>query len=195
MSTTTAIPATTTAVAKPTDFNDVVNLLAVLGESNRQLAALETEIAKQYAFIIDEHRSYYAKLQSTISETEGALEVIARRNPAWFGEKKTVATPYGAVKFTASSELVVADENVSVQLINALGDGKRYLRTVQVLDKEALDKLTDAELARFALVRKAKENFKVSTEVIDLGKAVKAAEKSEKATAKTARKARTEVGA
>lgn len=192
MNNTSAIPVATIAPAKPADFNDVINLLAVLGAANRDLASLEAIVATGYAAIVDEHRGLYAKLQSTVSETEAALEAIARRNPSWFGEKKNVTTPYGVVKFTSSSELVIADENVSVQLINALGDGKRFLRTVQVLDKEALDKLSDTELLRFAIVRKAKENFKVSTEVVDLGKAVKSAEKSEKATTKTARKARTE---
>lgn len=189
MNNTSAIPATFVDAPRTSDFTDVVNLLAVLGEANRQLAGLKAEVESGYLEIVSAHRERYAKLQSTVTETEAALEVIARRNPQWFGDKKTVATPYGGVKFTASKELVVADENISIQLIRALAPDSDLLRTVQVLNKEALEKLSDTELARFAIVRKAKENFKVDTEVVDLGKAVKAADKSAKAAGKTAKKA------
>ncbi len=176
------------------DFESVVNLLAVLGEANRQLEALTREIESGYIALVQPHRGLYAKLQGTVTETEAALEVIARRNPAWFEDKKSVTTPFGGVKFTSSSELIVADESVAVQLILALAgkEGReKYLRTVQVLNKEALDELTDAELARFAIQRKAKENFKAATDVVNLGKAVRAAEKTDKAAAKTAKKAAT----
>jgi hypothetical protein len=174
------------------DFESIINLLAVLGEANRQLAALEREIEAGYVALVTPHRERYAKLQATVSETEAALEVISRRNQAWFAESKNVKTPYGVVKFTSSSELVVADEGISVQLVKALAgkDGEaNLLRTVQVLNREALEKLTDGELARFAIVRKTKENFKVGTTVVDLGKAVAAADKSAAAAAKAAKKA------
>lgn len=179
------------------DFEHVVNLLAVLGEANRQLEALTREIETGYIALVNPHRALYAKLQGTVTETEAALEVIARRNQSWFEDKKSVTTPFGGVKFTRSTELIVADESVAVQLVLALGgkDGaEKYLRTVQVLNKEALDELTDAELARFGILRKAKENFKAATDVVNLGKAVKAAEKTDKAAAKAAKKAATAAG-
>lgn len=179
------------------DFENVVNLLAVLGEANRQLESLTREIESGYIGLVNPHRARYAKLQGTVSETEAALEVIARRNPQWFDDKKSVTTPFGGVKFTKSTELVVADENISVQLVLALAgrDGAaKYLRTVQVLNKEALDELGDAELAKFGIVRKSKENFKAATDVVNLGKAVKAAERTEKNAAKAAKKAAATVG-
>jgi len=127
-----------------------------------------------------------------VSETEAALEVIARRNPQWFGEKKSIKTPFGGVKFTSSKELVVTDENISVQLVQSLAgkDGaEKYLRTVTVLNKEALAELTDLELAKFGITRKSKENFSAETKVVKLGAAVASAEKSEKAAAKAAKAA------
>lgn len=192
--TTTTASASATFVDSPRagDFESVVNLLAVLGEANRQLDALTREIETGYIELVKPKREHYAKLQGTITETEAALEVIARRNPQWFAEKKSVTTPFGGVKFTASRELIVADEGISVQLIRALAGAEgaeKYLRTVQVLNKEALEDLDDAALARFGIVRKQKENFGASTEVVNLGKAVKAADKSDKAAAKAAKSA------
>lgn len=183
-------PTTFVDAPRTGDFESVVNLLAVLGEANRQVADLTREIEEGYVALVKPQRERYAKLQGTITETEAALEVIARRNPQWFDEKKSVKTPFGGVKFTSSSELVAADEGISVQLILALAgkdNAEKYLRTVQVLNKEALDELPDAELAKFGIVRKSKENFKAATDVVDLGRAVKAADKSEKSAAKAAR--------
>lgn len=186
---TTTITSAFAAAPRTGDFESVINLLAVLGEANRQLNALETEVESAYLEIVAAKRERYAKLQATVTETVAALEVIARRNPQWFDEKKNVTTPYGAVKFKASSELVIADENITIQLIKAMGKPSEMLRQIDVLNKEALEKLSDEELARFAILRRAKENFSVDTKVVDLGKAVKAADKSERAAAKTAKKA------
>lgn len=174
------------------DFEAVVNLLEVLGEANRQLTALTATIETGYVDLVKPHRELYAKLQGTITETEAALEVIARRNQQWFEDKKSIATPFGGVKFKQSTSLEVADEGISVQLITALcsqADADKYLRKVTVLNKEALEELTTAELARFGITRKVKENFSADTGVVDLGKAVKAADRSDKAAAKTAKKA------
>ena len=182
-------PATFAAAPRVGDFEAVINLLAVLGEANRQLDTLKSEIESRYLGIVSPLRGQYAKLQATVSETEAALEVIARRNPQWFDDKKSVATPYGAVKFKSSSELVIADENVTIQLIQALGNPTEMLRTVLVPNKEALEKLGNDELARLGILRKAKENFSADTDVIDLGKAVKAADKNDKAAGKAAKKA------
>lgn len=185
----TPTPDTFVDAPKPQDFEAIINLLAVLGEANRQLHELQAEIEVAYVALVDARRERYAKLQATVTETEAALEVIARRNPAWFSDKKSIATPYGKVKFTASSEIVAANEEVSIKLIKAFGREKEFLRQIDELDKEALKNLGDTELAQFGLVRKPKENLKVETQVVDLGKAVKAAEKSERAAAKTAKKA------
>ena len=185
-------PATFVDAPRPGDFEAVINLLAVLGEANRQLDTLTAAIESGYIALVTPHRPLYAKLQATVTETEAALEVIARRNPAWFADKKSAQTPFGTVKFQSSKELVVADEQISVSLILALAGkegAEKYLRTVQVLNKEALTEVSDAELAKYGITRKAKENFSVSTEVVNLGKAVKAAERSEKAAAKAAKKA------
>lgn len=174
------------------DFEAVVNLLDVLGNANRQIARLEATIEASYVDLVKPHRDLYAKLQGTITETEAALEVIARRNQQWFEDKKSIATPFGGVKFKQSTSLEVADENISVQLITALcpkAEADKYLRTVVVLNKEALEDLTAEELKRFAITRKVKENFSADTGVIDLGKAVKAADRSDKAASKTAKKA------
>lgn len=189
----TTTPAVAAAGPQPGDFAATVDLLSTLGAAERELRLLTARIEQGYVALVDAHRVEYARLQAKVAEAEAALETLARRNPQWFEKKKTVGTPYGAVKFVTSTELVAADEDISVQLIMSLG-GKagieKYLRTVQVLNREALAELSDTELARFGLVRKQKQNFSADTEVVDLGKAVKAIEKTEATAAKAAKKAK-----
>jgi phage host-nuclease inhibitor protein Gam len=115
--------------------------------------------------------------------------VISRRNPQWFADAKTVKTPFGSVKFTESSPIAVASEEATVRLIIASRKSDEYLRTKQELDLDALATCDDAQLAKFGLIRTTKQNFKVETKVVDLGKAVKAAEKSNRAANKTAKEA------
>lgn len=181
-------PATFAAAPKPGDFTDMIALLSVLGEAERQLITLTADIQAGYLELVNAHRDAYAKLQQTVTESEAAIEVIARRNPSWFGDAKTVKTPYGSIKFTRSSELVVANEEVSIKLIEAF-KRPELLRTTVELNREALAALPDVELAQLALSRKPKENLTVKTDVVDLGKAVKAADKTNAAAAKTAKKA------
>ena len=171
------------------DFEAAIALLAVLGESRRELAKLTAEIETGYLEIVTSRRDDYAKIQAKISEGEAALEVIARRNLGWVADKKSVTTPYGAVKFKASSEIVVPNEEASVVLVRK-AKRRELIRVTIELNREALQELPDAELAKFGIVRRAKENLTVDTEVIDLGKAVKAADKTNANAAKVAKKAK-----
>ncbi len=170
------------------DFESAINLLNVLGDARRELGQLTSEIETGYLALVTEKRDTYAKIQSTVSEAEAALEVIARRNQGWFADKKSVTTPYGSVKFKASSEIVVPNEEASVVLVRK-AKRSELLRVTIELNREALQELPDEELAKFGIVRRAKENLTVDTEVIDLGKAVKAADKTTANAAKAAKKA------
>lgn len=185
MNDTPATTATFVTAPRPGDFEALINFLNILGEAGRMLAALESEIETGYLEIVTLKRANYAKLQQMISENEAALEVIVRRNPSWFADKKNVTTPYGVVKFKSSTELVVPNEEASITLIEH-AQRPELLRKTTELNKDTLSLLGDDELKKFGIHRKPKENLTIETKVIDLGKAVKSVEKSEAATKKAA---------
>ncbi|HSI08801.1 MAG TPA: host-nuclease inhibitor Gam family protein [Rariglobus sp.] len=185
MNDTPATTATFVTAPRPGDFEALINFLDILGEAGRMLAALESEIETGYLEIVTLKRANYAKLQQMISENEAALEVIVRRNPSWFADKKNVTTPYGVVKFKSSTELVVPNEDASITLIEH-AQRPELLRKTTELNKDTLSLLGDDELKKFGIHRKPKENLTIETKVIDLGKAVKSVEKSEAATKKAA---------
>jgi len=62
------------------------------------------------------------------------------------------------VKFKASSEIVVPNEEASIVLVRK-AKRSELLRVTIELNREALQELPDEELAKFGIVRKAKENL------------------------------------
>lgn len=162
-------------------FANMVNLLAVFTEATNRLQELETETNSALQEIIDEHKGRYASLQSVLTETEQALEVIAKSHPGWFQVRKSIKTPYGTLKTTSGTKLVAENEEVSIVLIqsearvNPSFPACDYLRQSVELDREALEKLEDEELAKFRIRREKTFGVKVEAAQLDMGKAVQSA--------------------
>jgi len=178
----------TTTIPSPKDFTDLVNILAELSDANNQLKQLQTDMDREHLATVHGYREQYAALQKRVSDAEAALEVIAARNPQWFADEKTVETPYGDVKRTTSKKLEIPSEEASIARIKAAGKDE-LLRVEVTINKEAAELLSDEELAKFGIHRKKTENYNAKPATIDLGKAIKAADKSAAAAAKTARAA------
>lgn len=175
--------------AKSSDFGDLVNLLDRLTAANNELDQLNASLNEEHLNAVRFHADKYKKLQTDIGEITAAIEIIAPRNPQWFAEKKTIDTPFGVVKRTTSTSLIIADEALSITLIEAAGRAGDFVVMTKTVSREALEDLGDDELRKFGISRKTEHNYKVAPATVELGKAVKAAEKSDKASAKTAKKA------
>lgn len=160
------------------DFQNLVNLLAVYSEASNRLAELQADVNRQTLELIDEHKPEYAALQETLAKSEAALETISREHPAWFGKSKSVRTPYGVVKFHASTKLEVPNEEATLLLIEREMERdpefpRDAIRVSQALNLEAIERLDDATLKRLRVARVPNDNFSVKPATIDLGKAVK----------------------
>ena len=172
---------TATAGSGP-DFKNLVDLLAVFSEASNQLAAIQAAANGSQLEIVDEHKADYARLQQALSDTEGALEVLARRNPQWFENKATLTTPYGIVKLAANPPaLEVPNEELSLALLaneEVRTPGFKatpYVRVETHLNLDALKMLEDDVLAHLKIRRRQSTTFSVKAAKLDLGKAVAAA--------------------
>jgi hypothetical protein len=171
----------TPAESSPEEFSNMVNLMAVYSEASNRLEDLQTSCNGQYLELIDEHKSEYAALQATLTESESALETVALKHPEWFGDKRrSIKTPYGTVKFHRSAKLTITDEEKAILKLKLHAkDNPAFKLTDFVAEKEhlnleALEKLDDAELGRFGIVRVQSSNFSVVPAKVDMGKAVRA---------------------
>lgn len=181
---TTKTPALSPADINSADYKNLVDLLAVHSEAKLRLAGIELAAQEEFTGIVDEHRTNFAKLQSTVTESVAAIEALAVKHPEWFAEKRSVKTPYGTVKVTRTTKLNLPNEEVTVLLIERAEEkGEvevgRYLRTKKEPNLEALAEISDAELKAFRIERIRDESVKVTEAKIDFGKAVKAIESQE----------------
>jgi hypothetical protein len=172
------------------DFTEIVNLLAVLTEATNQLAELKATADSSLAEILDDLKADYAKLQETVTKTESALEAVARSHPEWFEHQRTIKTPYGSISFRSGEIIEVPNEEATIVRIKLealkLHPGEtdaaiaarqkyiaQYVRSVETVNKEALEILEDATLHLLGVKRVPKDNFSAKPASLDLGKAVK----------------------
>jgi hypothetical protein len=174
-----------------TEFNEVVNLLAVFSEATSRLAELEAGANRDLLELIDQHKDEYATLQETCKKTEAALECLCRSHPEWFTAARSLKTPYGRVSFRSGASLAVRDEEATVKLLRAEyertlarheADGATeifpvadYVRVVELPNLEALEKLDDEALKKFMVTRVHADTFSVTAAAVNFGKAVKEA--------------------
>lgn len=97
------------------------------------------------------------------------------------GDKKSIKTPFGTVKFHRSSKLVVKNKEVTLARLDVKAardekfDRSRYVRTEESINVESFEGMDDKELAYFGIERSQEENFSVKPVEMDMGKAVKEA--------------------
>lgn len=176
-----------TTITGSEDYKNMINLLAVLSEASNRMDELQAGANGQLLEILDDQKSDYAKLQSTITQADAALELIARSHPEWFTAKQSIKTPYGTVKFHSSTVLQVKNEEASIILIqdeartNPDFKPSLFIKKAETLDREALERLDDATLERLRIKRVPKSNFSAVPAKLDMGKAVKEAVEKEAA--------------
>jgi hypothetical protein len=145
---------------------------------------MQGEMNSMFLSLVDDKKGEYATLQKAVTEAETGLEIIARRHPEWFTEKRSIKTPFGTVKFSRSTSLEIKNEELTIKLVrgilvaeaaNPQETEDTYIRLVEELDLEALEKLDDELLKRLKVKRVTKDNFSVVAASVDLGKAVKEA--------------------
>lgn len=160
----------------PDSYANLVNLQAVHSEASARMAELESMLQASWLDMVDEYRAEYARLQEIIGQSEEGIEHLATVNPQWFEKSRTLKTPYGTVGFRRVTKLEVANEEVTIALLEQIGEsGLPFLIPSKKLNLEALEKLEDDELERVRIKRVTTDTCQVKAVKVDLGKAVKAA--------------------
>ncbi len=183
-------------LAEPTDFNEIVNLLATFSQATARLTELEAGANRALLDLIDQHKDEYAALQETCKKTEASLEALCRSHPEWFTAARSLKTPYGRVSFRSGASLSVRDDEATVKLLRAeyertlarrqadksteIFNVADYVRAVELPNLEALEKLDDETLKKFMVTRVHADTFSVSAAAINFGKAIKEAADSKR---------------
>lgn len=172
---------TTPSKHAPDSYANLINLQSIHSEAHARMSELEAMLQQQWLDVVDAHRKDYGKLQEAIATAEEGIEYLATVNPQWFEKARTLKTPYGTVGFRRTTKLEVKNEEVSIALLEQIGEGGLpFLIPSKKLNLEALEKMDDDELERVRIRRVTTDSCTVKPAKIDLGKAVKAAAEKEK---------------
>ncbi len=171
------------------DYLQLLDMLNVVATSTTRLAEMQAAIDQDMIDAVNEHKDTYADLQTAISDATAALEAICLAHPEWFKEKKSVKTLFGSVGFRDIPSLEIPCEEITLALLENAADQEPMsgielaVKTVKTINREVLEKLTDAELARFRVTRRTGKSFSVKPAKVELGKAVSAGEEADSRTA------------
>ncbi len=163
------------------DFARFVELQQKHTESSNKLAALEVAINVGAQSAAEASAADYVVLQETVTGLDTELKALFERHPEWRGDKKSVGTPFGSVEQRTATELQVANPAMTVALIEAMGAADPQFKAGDFLhvekepDLEALERLTNDELAKLGIKRVTTERVTVKPAKINVSKAVKAA--------------------
>jgi hypothetical protein len=171
---------TNTQVADAPDYKNLIDLMAIFSEATARKDELENDLHQAWLDLVDARRKDYSKLQASLANAEEGIRFLAETNPQWFAKARSLKTPYGTVSFRKGSKLQVTNEEVSIVLLEQLGqEGLPFLKTEKHLVLEALEKLDEKELERLRIKRVETETFAIKTAKPDMGKAVANAAKAE----------------
>lgn len=158
------------------EYKNLVDLLAVYSECSARLASLKGIADAALLETVDEHRADFAAAQGAMDAAEKAIREIVAAHPEWL-DGRTIATPYGKVRATKTTKLVVANPEATVALIRACSLREplyhEFIRTVHEPNLETLAGLDDRELNRIGISRVISDSIKVIPAEVDMGKATK----------------------
>ncbi len=171
----------TDTIADDQSYISLVGLISAHAQLAVRLAEMQNIADMTLQDAAELMRVEHATLQERQGALEGQIELIVRQHPEWFEKRKSIVTPGGTVKLTSTTSLEVANEELSITLLEthfgSENECEAYLRRKTTLNLEALEQLDDTDLKRLKIRRVTADKFSVTPAKVNLGKAVaKAAE-------------------
>ncbi len=145
-------------------WDAVNNALRRLGE----IEISSQEFEGQMTLEINEIRDRYAKEFELLAKERAAIEAdiagYVEQNKADFLKTRSKTLDFGVVAYRITKKIVLRNTKAVVAAIKALG-WQQYLRIKEEPDKEALDGLSDTELARIGVTRKIEDKLRIEPNI------------------------------
>lgn len=137
-------------------------------EAVRRLAEIERLEAKSSAVMnqeIDKVKLHYETEMKPLSDERKQIEkdlaVFAKANRIDFQGKQSKVLAFGVLMFRKSKAMTIHSVVNTVAALERIygADANEYLKVTKKVEKDALEKLNDEELAQIGCSRKEKETF------------------------------------
>ena len=168
-------------------FARLLELVAEFTTASSLGSQLQSKHEEDYTELVDQISRAWTSALAKKEDAEAAIVALVKRNPDWFKGKKSIITPHGTITKRESTKLEVANPDVTTRLIigehgapeirnrslaSLMGRAAELLHIEITPNLEALEKLSDGELAMLGIKRTVTETYTVKPATPDLGKAV-----------------------
>jgi hypothetical protein len=176
---------TTQAGGSPAQSQDFAKLVDLQRQFSDESLALENVETKMSVAALDAAKTWgenYVVHQERIAQLDAEIKALFAKHPEW-REGKSVKTPFGEVAQRTVTELEIPNPAMTVALIEARGQkdagfkSDTFLRVEKEPNVEALEGLSDDELAKLGVSRVKSERISVKAAKVSAAKVVKAAAK------------------
>ncbi len=146
------------------EWEDVNQALRRLGEIEILRQELEGQMTLEINEIRDRYNAQFDGLKKEAKELEENIRGFAEERKAEFLKKRTRTLDFGTVAYRMTKRIVIRNTKAVVAAIKALG-WTQYLKIKESPDKEALDGLSDQELARIGVTRKIEDKLRIEPNI------------------------------
>ena len=147
-----------------TSWDGVNNAFRRLGE----IEILCQEVDGRMTLEINEIRDRYVREYGLLAEERAIIEAdisaYVEANKTEFLKIRSRTLDFGTVAFRVTKKIVLRNTKAVVAAIKAAG-WTQYLRVKEEPDKEALDGLSDTELARIGVTRKTEDRLRIEPNI------------------------------
>lgn len=147
-----------------TSWDDVNNSLRRLAEIEIARQEFEGQMTLEINQIKDRYALEFGLLAKERNAIEADIADFVEANKAEFLKVRSKTLDFGVVAFRVTKKIVLRNTKAVVAAIKALG-WLQYLRVKEEPDKEALDGLSDTELARIGVTRKIEDRLRIEPNI------------------------------
>lgn len=162
------------------DFVQLLELQQLFADADAQFNAVQSAADANLLAILDGAKTQYAGAKAIRDAAEAEIKALAAKHPEWI-DGRSIKTPFGSIDLRSSTKIVVANPEATIALIDAIYSRPgsewtpdKLVRTAREPNLEALDVLSDEQLAKIGARRESTESLTVKRAKVDLGKKGKA---------------------
>jgi phage host-nuclease inhibitor protein Gam len=148
------------------NWNSVDKALEEIGIIDLGMAEIASSLGRKLHELIDEFSRDISDLSERRRGIESAIESFCLLNKGEFGKKRSRQFNYGRISFRMAERIEIPEEleDAIIATLKKLGFSD-CVETRERLDRNALKKLPDSDLARFGIRRAKEDHFRIDPDL------------------------------
>ncbi len=148
------------------DWPDVDGVLEVMGRVDLDLALLEAEMGQELYDLVQDYASRMNELRSVREIMQAMVTSFCLARKGEFAKKRSKQLAYGKIAFRVAEKIDVPKnkEGIVIAALKSLG-WSECIRVEEKVDKPALKKLPDNDLAKCGVYRRREDHFRIEPDL------------------------------